>query len=225
MTAKVWIALGATFLGMAVLLFGAAGTAHWLSAWIYFSIFFGAGVLIVIDLGRNDPALLSERMKSPLQKGQPLWDKIWTVALEIVWCCWLALMGLDSVRFHWSLMPHWLAWIGGVGMVVALWIMYRTAKENTFLAPVVRIQRERGQHVISSGPYSVVRHPYYAGALLMFASSALMLGSWYVLAASAILFGGIVFRILMEERELQRHLEGYSDYTRRVRYRLLPFVW
>jgi protein-S-isoprenylcysteine O-methyltransferase Ste14 len=97
--------------------------------------------------------------------------------------------------------------------------------ENTYLAPVVRIQRERGQHVISTGPYAIIRHPYYAGAGLLIIATPLMLGSWYGLAASAILAGALVFRIIMEEHELGRNLEGYAEYTRHVQYRLVPLIW
>ncbi len=225
MIARAWIALGVTFVVMAALLFGAAGTLRWAAAWVYLGIFFGASALIALMLARRDPGLLAERLKSPLQRTQPLWDKIWIVALEVAWAGWHALMGLDSVRFRWSVMPSWLAWIGGAGLLAALWIMYRTARENTFLAPVVRIQRERGQYVISTGPYAVVRHPYYAGSLILFVSTAFLLGSWYGLAAVAVMSGGLVFRIIMEERELRRSLDGYADYTRRVRYRVIPFVW
>jgi protein-S-isoprenylcysteine O-methyltransferase Ste14 len=90
---------------------------------------------------------------------------------------------------------------------------------------VVRIQTERGHKVISTGPYAVVRHPLYAAALLVFFSSALLLGSWYGLAASLVLAGAVVFRTVLEDRELRRGLQGYTDYAARVRYRLIPLVW
>jgi protein-S-isoprenylcysteine O-methyltransferase Ste14 len=134
-------------------------------------------------------------------------------------------MGLDTVRFGWSAMPAWLRWIGGGGFIFAFWMIYRVFQENTFLAPVVKIQRERGQQVISTGPYAIVRHPLYAAALLLILSTALLLGSWYGLTASAVLASGLAFRTVMEERELRRGLEGYAAYARRVRYRLVPFVW
>ena len=93
------------------------------------------------------------------------------------------------------------------------------------LTTVVRIQTERGHKVISTGPYAVVRHPLYAAALLVFFSSALLLGSWYGLAASLVLAGAVVFRTVLKDRELRRGLQGYTDYAARVRYRLIPLVW
>jgi protein-S-isoprenylcysteine O-methyltransferase Ste14 len=101
----------------------------------------------------------------------------------------------------------------------------RVSRENTFLAAVVRIQTERGHRVISTGPYATVRHPLYAAMLIYFPANALLLGSWYGLAASFVLSGCLVLRTVMEDRELLRGLEGYPDYAARVRYRLIPFVW
>jgi protein-S-isoprenylcysteine O-methyltransferase Ste14 len=110
-------------------------------------------------------------------------------------------------------------------MVLSFRMIARVFRENPFLAPVVKIQTERGHRVISTGPYAVVRHPLYAAVLIFLPGNALLLGSWYGLAASLVLAGGIVFRTAMEDRELRRGLEGYREYAARVRYRLIPFVW
>src|SRR5580692_7367944 len=143
----------------------------------------------------------------------------------LLWLGWLILMGLDAVRFRWSVMPKWLQLIGVVGIVLSFWICYCTFRENTFLAPVVRIQKERGHKVISTGPYSIVRHPLYAGALLLMPATSLLLGSWYGVLGSVVVAAGVVIRTLMEEKTLLRELEGYPEYARRVRYRLIPFAW
>jgi protein-S-isoprenylcysteine O-methyltransferase Ste14 len=134
-------------------------------------------------------------------------------------------MGLDAVRFQWTVMPLWLASLGSALVAVSFWLIARVFLENTFLAPVVKIQSERGHRVVSSGPYAVVRHPLYAAALILIPSSALVLGSWCGLAFSLVLIAGLILRTLLEERELIVHLEGYSAYMQRVRYRLVPFVW
>jgi protein-S-isoprenylcysteine O-methyltransferase Ste14 len=110
-------------------------------------------------------------------------------------------------------------------MALPFWMIARVFRENTFLAAVVRIQTERGHRVISTGPYATVRHPLYAAMLIYLPANALLLGSWYGLAASFVLSGGIVFRTAMEDRELRRGLGGYTEYAARVRYRLIPFVW
>ena len=225
MTAKISLTLAAEALIFAALLFGAAGTILWPAGWAYLILFFVAASWITILLARHDPALLAERMKSPLQKGQPFWDKVFLLVLTVGWCGWFVLMGLDAVRFRWSVMPVWLRCAGGALMVLSFRMMARVFRENTFLAPVVKIQTERGHKVVSTGPYAVVRHPLYAAVLIYLPANALLLGSWYGLAASLALSGGIAFRTAMEDRELQRGLEGYREYAARVRYRLIPFVW
>jgi protein-S-isoprenylcysteine O-methyltransferase Ste14 len=222
---KVCLTLGVEVLILSALLFGVAGTVFWPAGWAYLVLFVVGALWIVLLLARHDPALLAERMKLPVQKDQPFWDKVFLLAMLLAWCGWLALMGLDAVRFRWSVMPVWLQCAGAVLMVLSFRMFARVFRENPFLAAVVKVQTERGHRVISTGPYATVRHPLYAAALIYLPANALMLGSWYGLAASLVLSAGIAFRAAMEDRELQRGLEGYADYAARVRYRLIPFVW
>jgi protein-S-isoprenylcysteine O-methyltransferase Ste14 len=115
--------------------------------------------------------------------------------------------------------------LGAVLIAVSLYVGLLTFRENSFAVPVVKVQRERGHHVITTGPYSIVRHPMYAGALLMFIGSPLLLCSWWGLLAvpmGIVLFG---IRIGIEERTLRTNLDGYTEYMQRVPYRLIPFVW
>jgi protein-S-isoprenylcysteine O-methyltransferase Ste14 len=225
MNQKVWIVLALEAVFFAGLLFGAAGTLRWPAAWAYLAIFFSAAVLITRTLARDDPALLQERMKPIIQKNQPLWDKIVISVIALLWVGWMPLMGLDAVRFGWSVVPIGIQVIGAAGLAVGMWICHRAFRANTFLAPVVKIQSERNQQVVSSGPYGIVRHPMYAGALILIPSTALLLGSWYGLAASSLLVCGLIVRTDLEDRELRHRLDGYEGYTQRVRYRLVPFVW
>lgn len=225
MKAKVWIALGVEFVVFAALLFGAAGTLEWRVAWAFLALFFGAAALIARKIAEDHPALLDERLKLPFQQGQPLWDKILLAGFIVYFFAWLPLMGFDAVRLHWSVMPDWVPWIAGDGVVVAMWISYRALKANPFAASVVRIQAERGHRVISSGPYAYVRHPLYASALILLPSIALMLGSWAGLAATVPLIIALIVRTVLEDRELHRSLFGYDAYARRVRHRLLPYIW
>ena len=166
MGVKVWLALAMEALIFSALLFGGAGTLVWAAAWAYLIIFFGGGLWITLLLARHDPALLAKRIKSLLQKGQPLWDKVLILPMIVAWCGWLILMGLDSVRFRWSVMPVWLQCAGGALMGLSFRMIARVFLENPFLAAVVKIQTERGQRVISTGPYAVVRHPLYAAMLI-----------------------------------------------------------
>jgi len=225
MGVKVWLTFGVEAVIFSALLFGAAGTIRWPAGWAYLILFFVGALWITLFLARHDPALLAERMKIPVQKGQPFWDKILILPMIVAWCAWLVLMGLDAVRFRWSAMPLWLQCAGGALIVLSFWMFARVFRENPFLTAVVKIQTERGHRVISTGPYAAVRHPLYAAVLIYLPANALLLGSWYGLAGSFVLSGGLVFRTAMEDRELRRGLAGYAEYAARVRYRLIPFVW
>ncbi len=225
MKLKVWLAVAAEALVFAALLFGAAGRLDWPSAWAFLAGFFASALLLTLMLARHDPALLDERMKPLYQPGQPLWDKVLMSTYVVLFLGWLVLMGLDAGRYRWSVMPVWLQVLGALGVVLTMGLCYRVFRENTFLAPVVKIQAERGQRVISTGPYRIVRHPLYALVLLLLPAIALSLGSWWGLAASFVLDGALVVRTALEDRESERGLAGYAAYAERVRYRLVPLIW
>ena len=112
-----------------------------------------------------------------------------------------------------------------VAIIGSFSLCYRVFWENTYLAPVVRIQRERGHHVVASGPYGIVRHPLYASVMIFFPGVTLLLGSWYGLIVAAMIMALLVVRTSLEDRMLQRELEGYADYAAKVRYRLMPGLW
>jgi protein-S-isoprenylcysteine O-methyltransferase Ste14 len=142
-----------------------------------------------------------------------------------LWTGWLMLMGLDAVRYRWSEVPLILQAAGAILLWLGCYLVYLTLKANSYAAPVVKVQKERGHSVATTGPYAYVRHPMYAGALLVLAGTPLLLGSWWSLAGSAILSMLIGLRAVLEERTLKAELEGYADYATRVRYRLLPHLW
>jgi protein-S-isoprenylcysteine O-methyltransferase Ste14 len=122
-------------------------------------------------------------------------------------------------------MPLALQTLGLVLLGLGIYVIWLTMLENSYAAPVVKIQKERGHKVISSGPYAYVRHPMYAGALLYVLGLPLLLGSWWGLATAPLLALMLILRIPLEERTLRAELEGYADYAARTRYRLLPWVW
>jgi protein-S-isoprenylcysteine O-methyltransferase Ste14 len=215
----------AEFAVFAALLFVSAGTLLWPAGWAFIAIFFSFAVAIVLWLARKEPELLAERMSSPMQSGQPLWDKVFVAAVLVLFLTWLILMPLDAVRFGWSEVPEWLQILGALGVVLSFYIMFFTFRENAYLALVVKVQEERGQSVVSTGPYRYVRHPMYASTFLFFPGSALLLGSWWGLMFCTVLLGLLVWRIPLEERMLENGLTGYDEYARRVRYRLIPRVW
>jgi protein-S-isoprenylcysteine O-methyltransferase Ste14 len=215
----------AEFAVFAALLFVSAGTLLWPAGWAFIALFFSFALAIVLWLAREDPELLAERMSSPMQSGQPLWDKVFVVAVMVLFVAWLIVMPLDAVRFGYSEVPGWLQIFGALGVVLSFYIMFLTFRENAYLAMVVKVQQERGQSVVSTGPYRYVRHPMYASTLLFFPGSALLLGSWWGLMFCTVLLGLLVWRIPLEERMLENGLDGYNEYERDVRYRLIPHVW
>jgi protein-S-isoprenylcysteine O-methyltransferase Ste14 len=225
MLAKVAISLVVEVILFAALLFGGAGTWRWPEAWLFLFLFAAGASAQCLWLARHDPALLAERMKMRRQKEQPFWDRIFLLLLVPLFFIWLGVMGLDSVRFHLVRLPLWLEALGLVGTLLSFWGLFAVFRTNTFLAPVVKIQAERGQRVIDTGPYALVRHPMYAFAGLYLLATALLLGSVFGLVAGLLLTGAFAVRIPLEERVLLAGLAGYDDYRRRVRWRLLPGVW
>lgn len=214
-----------SLLFVGAILFGAAGTLNWPEAWIYLAlaaaVSFGGGFW----LARRDPALLSERLGSLIQREQKGWDKVLMVVMLALWTGWLILMGLDAGRYHWSEIPLALQGAGLALICLGAYLVWLTLKANSYAAPVVKIQKARGHVVVTSGPYARIRHPMYAGALLFIAGVPLLLGSWWGLAAGVGLVLIIAMRAVFEERTLAAELEGYADYAARVRYRLVPYLW
>src|SRR5215207_9420471 len=222
---KGFLALTAEFAVFAALVFGSAGTVLWPAGWVFLAIFFGVGLAIVLWLTREDPELLVERLSSPIQRGQPLWDKVFLATIMPLFVVWLILMPLGAVRFGWSEVPDWLQILGALGLVLSFYIVFLTFRENAYLAPVVKLQEERGQSVVSTGPYRYVRHPMYSSMFMFFPATALLLGSWWGLLLCAVLLGLLVWRIPLEERMLENGLAGYDEYEQNVRYRLVPHIW
>ena len=211
-----------SFAGIGALLFVAAGTVQWLGAWVFlFEITFG-GLVIEWWLARRDPALLAERRST---RGQVAWDRTLTTIIPLLWLGWLPLMAIDAVRFQWSSVPGWLQSVGAAVLAASFFLVYLTYRENSYAAPVVKIQRERGHIAITTGPYEYVRHPIYASGLLSYLGTPLLLGSWYGLAMVPVMSALLAIRAVMEERMLKLELDGYREYAARVRYRLLPMVW
>jgi protein-S-isoprenylcysteine O-methyltransferase Ste14 len=225
MNRKALLEVLAEFAVFAALLFVSAGTLLWPAGWAFLALFFGFALAIILWLARKEPELLAERMSSPMQSGQPLWDKVFVVAVMVLFVAWLILMPLDAVRFGWSEVPGWLQILGALGVVLSFYTMFLTFRENAYLALVVKVQEERGQSVVSTGPYRYVRHPMYASTLLFFPGSALLLGSWWGLMFCTVLLGLLVWRSPLEEGMLENGLAGYEEYARKVRYRLIPRVW
>jgi protein-S-isoprenylcysteine O-methyltransferase Ste14 len=209
---------------MGALLFAPAGTWRWPAGWVFLAAIAFISLSAGGWLAKTDPELLAERMRVTAQEGQPVADKIFMAVFGTVALIWFVAIGLDH-RFHGADFSEPLQALGLalllLSTVFIMWVM----RENSFAAPLVKVQHERGHRVISSGPYAWVRHPMYSGTVLFFVGIPLLLGSAWGVAASpvfALLFG---IRAGIEERTLTAGLPGYDDYIARVRYRLLPGIW
>ena len=207
----------------AVLLFS-AGTARWLSAWIYIV---GRLVLDLLSshlLHRNAPEIAVERSRGAFQKEQTIPDRVVLTIMALINYCSMIVVGMDK-RLGWSDVPGWLQIVGAASIVISYYAIYRVAVENKFAASVVKIQQARGHKVIDTGPYQYVRHPMYTGLIFRTLGTPLLLGSWWGLYPASALIILVVVRILFEEKVLSTGLAGYNGYIQRVPYRLIPLVW
>jgi protein-S-isoprenylcysteine O-methyltransferase Ste14 len=201
------------------------GDVRWLEGWLFAAWFVALFSTVIGWLRRKDPALLAERYRRS-GGGQRGWDRVVVPALFLAFIAWLVTMPLDARRFHWTRgWPIAAQVVGGGLLAPSFLLFFRSFTDNTYLSPLVRIQPERKQHVVSSGVYGVVRHPMYLGAILMFAGVPMLLASAWGLAIGAGLSLLLAARIVGEERMLSNELEGYDAYRGKVRYRLLPGIW
>jgi protein-S-isoprenylcysteine O-methyltransferase Ste14 len=214
----VWIA------ALGALLFIPAGSLHWPAAWLFLATLGGLGILGGLWFAKINPGLLAERMRPMIQKDQPAADKLFIIVFGPVAMTWLIVMGLDE-RYQWSHMSFGLQTFGFALFLLSIAISFWVMRENTFAAPVVKIQAERGHQVVRTGPYALVRHPMYSGAIVFFLGVSLLLGSWWGVAITPIFIGLFAMRTVIEERTLVAGLPGYRNYAAEVRYRLLPGIW
>ena len=212
-------------ISLGLLLFVPAGTLAWPQAWIFLVLFVGCSQAIGFWLLRTDPELLAERMKSPLSADQRPRDRAVIAAIGLFLCAWLVFMALDARRFAWSQTPPWAQAIGAALIVGAFCGWVGVLRANSFAAVTIRLQEERGQTVISAGPYAVVRHPMYAYTLLLLIGTPLLLGSLWGLLGVILAMPLMAARALGEEALLMDGLPGYREYAAKVRFRLLPGVW
>lgn len=203
-----------------------SGDLFWVEGWIFGIWFTLMSYSIYIYMYMNDPSLLEERSKKPGTTNQKGWDKYLISCLMIGFIAWCVIMPLDAKRFGWTAaFPFWLKALGTVALLIASFFFYRSYMDNTYLSPVIRIQTERKQHVVSTGVYGFVRHPLYLGGVLLFEGAPLLLGSKYGIIIGYILVFLLILRIIGEERMLMKELNGYAYYKKKVKYRLIPFIW
>lgn len=206
------------------ILFFSAGRTDLPFFWVYLALNALPALVATAAVYRLSPDELKDqtRPKSQTNTADKLTIPIFLVAFLGHWI----LAGLDVGRYHWSdTVPMILQIIGLIGVGAGFSLVAWSTIVNSFYSPSVRIQEERGQQVITTGPYGIVRHPGYIGWLMYFAFSGFALGSWVSMLPCLLPFAAVFRRTIIEDRMLQTSLDGYADYAQRVRYRLIPGVW
>ena len=213
------------FAVQAVVTMSAAGDWSWPQGWTYLGEVTALSTATNIWLMFNDPELLKARMSSPYKRGQRRPDLLIFVAFSVVFISWYVLMCVDARRFMWTSVPLSGQIAGAVLIGAGLVLGWETFRTNTFATTQVRVQTERAQTVVDSGPYRYVRHPMYAGMVLYIIGTPLMLGSLWGLAGAPVLVVLLALRTLGEEKVLKQDLQGYVDYTVKTPWRIVPGVW
>lgn len=210
-----------------VLLMWPAGTWHWWEVWVMWGLWSVFGVITTQYLIHHDPALLAERLKLvPIHKDQKTWDKVLMAFFFVAGIALYMVPGFDVVRYGWSAsLPLWMKIAAIIIQIPCLIVLGWVMRENTYLSQVVKIDKQRGHKVITTGPYAWVRHPMYTAAIILFFAFPVALGSRYALILAGILTVLLVVRTYLEDRTLHDELEGYTEYARQTRYRLIPGIW
>ncbi len=199
-----------------------AGTLDFWQAWVYFFVFATSSALLTAYLWQKNPKLLERRISAgPVaekEKSQKLIMLLFIMAFVGI----IILPALDH-RFSWSDVPPWVVILGDVLVALGFFITFVVLKENPFASATIEVAP--GQKVISTGPYTIVRHPMYSGGLLILFGTPLALGSWWGLFICISVTPILVWRLLDEEAFLSKNLTGYKAYCQKVHYRLVPFVW
>ena len=201
-----------------------AGNFGWANAWAYAFLALIYKVIGNTLLIIRDPALLNERGRF-IKKDTKPFDKVFFGLMIPLNFGQVIIAGLDAGRFGWTQMPIWVNVFGALCVTAAFIFVLWAMNVNTHFEATVRIQKDRDHRVCSSGPYRIIRHPGYAGAILAVFGSPLLLGSGWAFVPAAMTVVLFIIRTYLEDRTLQKELPGYREYSQVTQYRLLPYVW
>lgn len=205
------------------LLFGPAGRWDWVAGWTFLIFTLSTVTILSLVLWRKDPELIKERTR--VAENVESWDRTILRFYGVLSIALFVVAGLDAGRFQWSFIPPSLyvwGWVFLIGASATIWWALFT---NTYTSSIVRIQDDRGHKVVTKGPYKYVRHPMYVGVILAVLSMPLVLGSWWALIPGVGIVVLFIVRTALEDRTLQAKLSGYGEYTKSVRFRLVPGLW
>lgn len=206
-----------------LIIFLCAGRMDWLRGWIYLGLALSVQTLTIVFLALKDPQLINRRAR--VQKGTKGFDLLLLSLIFPLSYLALAVSSLDGGRYGWSEPGLLSLYSAGAAFVLGGALLAWAMGVNTHFEATIRIQEDQGHQVCASGPYAQVRHPGYLGWLLVLLSTPLILGSWWGLIPAGLASGLIVVRTALEDRTLKLELDGYKDYSLKVKYRLLPFLW
>jgi len=212
--------IGAIVLG--ILLFLPAWTLNYWQAWVFIVVFVVSTNAIGVYLSIKDPELLERRKNIGPAAEQNAAQRV-IISIGIIGFLGVMVFSALDHRFGWSSVPPYISLAGDALVALGLFIDLLVFRENSYGAS--NIQTFEGQKVIATGPYALVRHPMYVGVLVMVIGVPLALGSWWGLAVLALTTPVLIWRILDEEQLLKKDLPGYREYTQKVRYRLVPYLW
>jgi protein-S-isoprenylcysteine O-methyltransferase Ste14 len=202
-----------------LLLFLPAGTLGYMNGWLFIGLLFGPMLILGIVLLIRSPELLEKRLGAKEQENT---QKGVVAASGLLFVAGFVIAGLDF-RFGWSKMPLWAVIVASVVLLISYALYAEVMRENAYLSRTVEVQE--GQKVVDTGLYGIVRHPMYAVTVWLFFSIPVILGSWWACLCFLPYVAVIVIRIRNEEKLLTLELDGYAEYKKRVKYRILPFVW
>ena len=204
------------------LIFGTAGTFHYWQGWLFLVVFAASTIGFTVYLAIYDKPLLERRLKAGPQHERERSQQIIVSLVYVAFFAFLILPVLDY-RFNLSRVPAWVSIAGNAIIILSFLGIFWVVRTNTWAASNVRV--EAGQQVVDTGPYAFVRHPMYAAAIWLFVGMPLALGSWWTIVLVIPFVPVLLWRLLNEEKVLTRDLPGYTEYMRRVKYRLVPRVW
>ena len=202
-----------------LLLFLPAGTFVWWQAWLLMGILFVPMFIAGLIMMRRSPDLLKKRLDIKEEENE---QKIVIVLSGIMFLAAFIAAGLNY-RFKWIVLPTWVSWAAAVIFLLAYALYAEVLRENVWLSRTVEVQEN--QKVVDTGLYGIVRHPMYMATLLLFLSMPLVLGCVISFVIILLYIPIIAKRIRNEERVLEGGLEGYAEYKKRIRYKVIPFVW
>jgi protein-S-isoprenylcysteine O-methyltransferase Ste14 len=207
---------------MAAILFFSAETFRYWQAWLFLSVFGISTLAITLYLMKNDPGLLERRTKAGPVSEKELGQKIIQSLSSLAFILIIVFPAFDH-RFGWSPIPTFVSILGDLLVALGLYFVFLVFKVNSFTSATIEVGKE--QRVVTTGPYSLVRHPMYAGAFIFLIGIPLALGSLWGLLTIPFLMITIIVRLLDEEKFLSKNLKGYKEYMNKAKYRLVPFIW